>query len=97
MKKPTKSHYSEIIEELMELKALYPSYTMGRHISTILDEYTDVWGITDKEFLFAIKKYRAQLQMDVPHEADEKELKKIIDDGMNLLRPDIDFQDGQHY
>jgi hypothetical protein len=44
-----------------------------------------MWGITDKEFLFAIQKYEIELNMDHPH-IDDEEIEKIIKDGMNLER-----------
>jgi hypothetical protein len=56
---------------------------MGRHISTALDEYTDVWGVNDREFLYAIQKYEIELNIDGPH-IDEEEIEEIIKDGMNL-------------
>lgn len=86
MKKTKKKNtlYTEIIDILVELKTLYPSYTMGKHISTALDEYRDIWGLSDKEFLFALTKYKAQMEMDVPHETNEEEIEKIIKDGLNL-------------
>jgi hypothetical protein len=81
---PKSTLYNNILKELKELKKRYPSYTMGKHIATALDEYRDVWGMTDKEFLFAITKYKATMEMDVPHETEDRELQKIINDGMNL-------------
>lgn len=56
---------------------------MGKHLSTALDGYGDVWGITDRELLFALEKYKAQLEMDIPH-TDEDEIDQIIREGMNL-------------
>jgi len=44
---------------------------LGRHIATALDEYGDVWGLSDREILFALEKYKAELDMDVPHTDDE--------------------------
>jgi hypothetical protein len=84
MKKRKPKHYKEILETLLELHKSYPSYSMGKHLSTALDEYGDVWGISDKEMLFALTKYKAQMEMDVEHETDEEEIQKIINDGMNL-------------
>jgi hypothetical protein len=75
--------YEQILTALKELKEEFPSYNMGRHLDTALSEYKDVWGITDKEMLYALNKYKAQLTLDVPH-PDESELEKIIKDGMNL-------------
>ncbi len=75
--------YDQILANLKELKEEFPSYNMGRHLDTALSEYKDVWGMTDKEMLYALKKYKAQLTLDIPH-PDESELAKIINDGMHL-------------
>jgi hypothetical protein len=56
---------------------------MGRHISTAMDEYSDVWGVSDREFLYAIQKYEIELNIDGPH-IDDEEIEEIIKDGMNL-------------
>lgn len=93
MKKPKPNLYGDIISVLSELKTLYPSYSIGKHIATALDEYGDIWGMTDKEVLFAFTKYKAQMQMDVPHETGEDELKQIIDDAMNLSIRDEEEDD----
>ena len=79
--KPTT--YEQILSVLVELKEAFPSYNLGRHLDTALSEYKDVWGITDKEMLYALNRYKAQLQMDVPH-PDESEIEKIIYDAMHL-------------
>lgn len=75
--------YEQILIALKELKEEFPSYNMGRHLDTALSEYKDVWGITDKEMLYALNRYKAQLTLDIPH-PDESEIDKIIKDGMNL-------------
>ena len=77
------TNYDQIIATLKQLKEEFPSYNMGRHLDTALSEYKDVWGITDKELLYALKKYKAQLTLDVPH-PEESEIDKIIKDGLNL-------------
>jgi len=92
MKKQKVDYFKKIIEILKELKAQYPSYTLGKHISTALDDYGDIWGLSDKEIHFAFTKYKAQMTMDVPHETDEKELQRILKDGMNLSL-DIEEED----
>ena len=81
-RKPT--DYSKIMKLLQELHTSYPNYNMGRHISTALADYGDFWGITDKEMLFALTKYKSQLDMDVPHTNDEDEVREIIQAGMDL-------------
>lgn len=70
---------------LENLHKAHPTYNIGRHISTALDGYDDMWGVTDKEFLFALEKYELELNMDVDH-IDQEEIEKIIKDGMNLER-----------
>ncbi|NBW39010.1 MAG: hypothetical protein EBR30_29140 [Cytophagia bacterium] len=78
-----KTHYAEVISILQELNKNFPTYNLGRHLATALDGYGDIWGITDKEFAFALSKYKTEIEMDVPH-ADENELEKIIKEGMDL-------------
>lgn len=78
-----KTHYTEVISILQELNKNFPTYNLGRHLATALDGYGDIWGITDKEFAFALGKYKTEIEMDVPH-TDESELEKIIKEGMDL-------------
>lgn len=100
MKKQTVDHYLEIIIVLKELKKKFPRYNMGRHLSTALDDYGDVWGMTDKEIVFALTKYKTQLELDEPHLTGDDELEDIIKGGMNLTllkEDDDDFINGQDY
>jgi hypothetical protein len=82
-KKP--NYYRQIVKALERLQKAHPTYNMGRHLATALDGYSDVWGVTDKELLFALQKYEIELNMDYPH-VDEDEIEDIIKDGMNLER-----------
>jgi hypothetical protein len=75
------SDFSKLISLLTELHKAHPSYGVGRHLSTILADYGDIWGMTDKEFVFALEKYKLQLEMDVPHNED---IDEIIRQGMDL-------------
>lgn len=68
---------------------------MGRHIATALDEYGDVWGLSDRELLYAFEKYKAELDMDIPH-TDESEIDQIIKEGMNLENI-LKEEDGEDY
>jgi hypothetical protein len=83
MKNP--NYYRQVLQTLERLRKAHPTYNIGRHISTALDGYDDVWGVTDKEFLFALEKYELALNMDIDH-IDHEEIEKIIKDGMNLER-----------
>jgi hypothetical protein len=73
--------YNKIIKALQSLHKTHPTYNMGRHIATALDGYPDVWGLTDREFLFAINKYITELDMDHFHNED---IDVIIKDGLDL-------------
>jgi len=87
--------YYRVLALFQQLHTNYPEYNMGRHIATALDGYGDVWGLTDREILFALEKYKAELDMDVPH-TDESELDQIIKDGMNLENI-LKEEDGEDY
>jgi hypothetical protein len=89
----TPNYYRQIIQTLVRLQKAYPTYNIGRHISTALDEYSDVWGVSDREFLYAIQKYEIELNIDGPH-IDDKEIEEIIKDGMNL---DSMFEEEEEY
>ena len=93
MRKP--NHYSQAIHTLQKLHTLFPEYNMGRHLATALDEYGDIWAMTDKEIAFALEKYMLQLEMDVPRE-EKDELERIIKEGMDLdsLFKEEEEQDG---
>jgi hypothetical protein len=84
MKKKQQDYYSEVFVILKELNKKFPSYNMGRHLATALDGYTDFWGITDKELVFALTKYKIQLELDEPHLTQDEDLAEIIKGGMNL-------------
>ena len=87
------NYYRQIIQTLVRLQKAYPTYNIGRHISTAMDEYSDVWGVSDKEFLYAIQKYEIELNIDGPH-IDDNEIEEIIKDGMNL---DSIFEEEEEY
>jgi len=78
----TSSYYNRIITSLVQLHKTHPKYTMGQHLSTILDGYKDTWGMSDKEMLFAVEKYVAELEYDIPHPEDD--IDDLIRQGMNL-------------
>ena len=81
--------FKKIVTLLEELHKEYPSYSLGRHISSATSDYGDVWGITDKEFLFALTKYKSLLEMDADQLVSDEYIKQIQQDAENLL----DFTD----
>jgi hypothetical protein len=78
------NYYRQILQTLERLRKAHPTYNIGRHISTALDGYDDVWGVPDKEMLFALEKYELSLNIDINY--DQEEIEEIIKDGMNLER-----------
>jgi hypothetical protein len=79
MKPP--NYYGRILVILHRLKELYPTYNMGRHLSTIL-EGEDIWGVTDHALLMELQRYKKQLELDCPH--GKEDIDEIINGGMNL-------------
>lgn len=75
------TEYKQCMSILQELHKKYPSYNLGRHISTALADYGDTWGISDKEFLYALEKYSMELENNV---ASDYDVEKIIKDAQNL-------------
>lgn len=80
-KKLCRSDYGLIINLLQDLKKNYPTYTIGQHISTALFEYGNIWGLTDKEFLFAMDKYKVELESNT---VSDIEVDEIVKDAQDL-------------
>lgn len=89
-------YFTQVVNLLTELHRTYPTYNIGRHLSTALSDYGDIWGMTDKELLFALEKYKTQLDMDIPR-TDEKELEAIIRQGMDLENILKEEDNGEDY
>jgi hypothetical protein len=77
----TNLQYNKIIKALQLLNKKHPTYNMGRHLSTALDGYPDIWGLTDKELLFALNKYTAEMEID---NSNGENIDLIIKEGLNL-------------
>jgi hypothetical protein len=75
--------YQQALKILEDLQKAFPTYNLGRHLSTALYEYKDMWGMTDREMVYALSKYKAELMQDI-HHLDDTEIDKIIKEGMNL-------------
>ncbi len=79
MRKP--NFYNQILTIFTELHKSYPTYNLGRHLSTALSDYGDLWAVSDKEILYALEKYQAELDMNV---VPEEDVEKILKDGIDL-------------
>lgn len=78
-----KGHYYKITACLTNLKLIHPEITMGKHLSTVLDEH-DIWGMSDKDLADLFLEYARSLSLDKIH--PDKEIDKIIDEGLHLDR-----------
>jgi len=91
------NYYTQIINILSELHKAFPSYNLGKHLATAFDGEGDVWGMSDKEMVYVLTKYKTELELDGPHSNDQ-EIEEIIKQGMNinslLLEED---EDGESY
>ena len=76
-------YYHKIVKHLQKLKEMYPEHSMGKHLSTVLDDQ-NIWGLSDKCLAECFDKYVKTLLLDVHH--PEREIDKIIDEGMCLDR-----------
>ena len=85
------SSYRQIINVLERLHKTHPTYNMGRHLATALDE-SDIWGVTDRELLMALKKYETSLNLD-NHVNNEEEIEEIVKNGINLKRMFLDEEE----
>ena len=93
MSRKINTQFTQIISLLNDLHKSFPTYNVGRHLSTALEGYGDVWGMTDKELLYALNKYKTELDLDMPHSPDV-DIQDIIQQGMNLdniLEEDEDY------
>ena len=77
------SAYNQILALLHQLSREYPNYNIGRHLATAFDEYGDIWGLTDHEVLFALTKYKARMNMDIPRE-EHDDIQRVIEGGIDL-------------
>jgi hypothetical protein len=58
------NYQNKIFSLLKELKKKYPSFSIGRHISSCVENHEQLWGITDKELYHELEKYSLELSFD---------------------------------
>lgn len=78
------SDFKKVLKLLEELHTEYPKFGLGRHLATALDDYGDYWGISDKELLFVLNRYKAALELDQFHVMDDAYVAKVIKDAENF-------------
>ncbi len=78
------TYYKKVLKTLESLHAKYPAFGVMRHITTATSDYGDTWGMNDKELLFALQKYEAELDLDKDNVVSEDYLEMIIKDAQDL-------------
>ena len=79
-----KDNFQSILQKLEELHKDHPSYSYGSIHSIAFSDYGDIWGITDKESLFALEKYEAELSLDQDKIASKDYMDKLYKDVENF-------------
>lgn len=88
-----KDNFQNILNKLQELHKEHPSYSYASIHSIAFCDYGDIWGITDKEALFALEKYEAELFLDQDKIASKDYMDKLykdVEDFDNILNEDED-------
>lgn len=75
-----KSYYNRSLVVLDKLKKFMPDVSLGKHLTTALEEY-NIENISDKDLFIKLNDYLSTLESDVPHCQD---LEEIIKDGLDL-------------
>lgn len=78
-----RNYYKSILLVLTELHKDHPTYELGKHFSTALSDYGDIWGTPDKEVYAALKKYQAELSQ-APEDITEDYIAQILKEGQDL-------------
>ena len=78
------SDYKKALRLLDELHRDYPSFDLMRHITTATSEYGDPWGMTSRELVFLLNKYRTELELDQVNIVDDAYVNKIVRDSQNF-------------
>lgn len=73
--------FRQFIKLLEQLHKTYPANNIGKHLSMALSEYGDLWGVSDKELVFALEKYISQMETGYFPDAD---IDKIVEGGKHL-------------
>ena len=87
------NYYNKALKLLQELHSEHPSYSIAQHLSTALADYGDYWGITDKEFCFALEKYQSELALDIQNIAPDDYVEKIVQDAEHLFDTKIEEEE----
>jgi hypothetical protein len=76
-----KTNYQQCVTILTQLHKDHPTIPLGTHLSNAFSDYGNTWGMSDKEVLFALQKYKTQLELDY---FPDNDIEKIVKEGMDL-------------
>lgn len=88
----TNNYYRTCLKVLTNLHKDFPKIPLGKHLSTALDEYGDIFTMTDRDISRALKKYHSTLLSTTKFDEDEEELLKDADN-VSLLDSDYDVDE----
>jgi hypothetical protein len=94
MGKKQKDPYSKAINILLKLKEEHPTYSLGQHLSTAFSDYGDIWGLTDNEIVFALEKYKTEIDLNI---VSDSYVDKIVKDAENLDTLFLEEDDEDEY
>lgn len=73
--------FKQCLTKLQTFQRQYPNQSLGMHLSRAMSDYGDLWGVSDREFLFALERYEFEMENNL---ASDKEVERIIKEGQNL-------------
>lgn len=86
-----KSEFNEFLEILRELKKAFPTTPISNHISSAIDG--DIWGTSDQELVYQLKKYAALQDFDHTPKIDDVDVEKLWEQSKDLDHLFDDDQD----
>jgi hypothetical protein len=78
---------NQFITLLQELNKQFPAQPISNHLATAFSDYgkiQDLWGLSNKELVFALEKYQANMEIENFIPTHDSELEKIIEEGKNI-------------
>lgn len=79
-----RDEFQNVTKKLEEIHKSHPTYSFGAIISIAFSEYGDIWGITNKESLFALTKYESELELDSDNIASADYISRLVKDIENF-------------
>jgi len=87
------NYKKEIISIFKELSTNYPNQSFASHMGIAFCDYPNYDNLTDKEFHFALNKYKCEKELDMfsQHSENIEDIIKQGEDLDSILNEDEDF------